>query len=254
MTEPLLSVIIPALNEEAEIEICLKSLLKQDLDKSLYEIIFVDNGSTDATAKIIKKYPFKYIYEPKKSVVIARQRGVDTAKGKIIVSADADTKYPKDWLTQIKKSFDSDQDLVALVGWMYYRNTSTFFNVTNALVQQLNLYISRKSKKFPLVYAANFAFKKSALKKIGGYPKHLPELGDQQYLLRRFQKIGKVIINPKVKCFTSSRQLKKPGRNIIVYNGWYRFIGYPLNYLLEKEIVGPKPEVRKVTRSQITHS
>lgn len=248
-----LSVVIPAYNEEVEIGACLNSLLKQDLDTNFYEVIVVDNASTDKTAKIIKKYPFKYVYEAKKSVVFARQKGVDKSKGKIIVSADADTRYPKGWLTRIKNDFDKNPKIIGVSGWIYYRGTSTTFNLVTGMVQEINYFISRHSKRFPLVFAANFAFKKSYLKKIGGYPKHLPELGDQQYILKKFQKLGKVIVDPRVRCFTSKRQLESPYKNIIVTNGWYRLVGYPINLLFKKEVVGPKPALRKVSLSQKPH-
>jgi len=101
---PLISAIIPAYNEENFIKDCLESLLNQDLDKNFYEIIVVNNASTDKTAEIVKKYPVKLYYQPKRSVVIARQTGVDKSKGKIIVSADADTTYPRHFLSEIKKT------------------------------------------------------------------------------------------------------------------------------------------------------
>ena len=240
--------IVPAYNEEAEIAKCLKSLTKQELDRKEFEVIVVDNASTDKTAQIIKKFPFKSVFAAKKSVVLARQAGVDKSRGEIIVSADADTVYPSNWLTQIKKDFNRNPDVVAVVGWIYYRGTSTFFNLAAALGQEANLFLSKHFAKFPLVFAANFAFKKKAFDQIGGYPAHLPELGDQQYLLKRFLRLGKVLVDPKVKCFTSNRQLKEPGKNIFVYNGWYRLIGYPINLFFEKEVVPSKPAVRKTTR------
>ncbi len=250
---PFVSVVIPAHNEEAEITICLNSLLKQSLDKKFYEVIVVDNASTDATANIIKKYPFRYVFEPKKSVVVARQKGADASRGEIIVSADADTKYPRNWLETIRTDFQKDPKIIAVSGWIYYRGTPTLFNMLFGFVQQINYIISKRAEKFPLIFAANFAFKKSALVKIGGYPKHLPELGDQQYLLRKFLKLGKVIVNPKIICFTSKRQLQSPYKNIVVYNGWHRLIGYNINLLFNKEVVRAKPAVRKTTRSQRLH-
>jgi len=245
MLKPFISLIIPAHNEEAEIKICLNSILKQDLNKKYFEVIVVDNASTDSTAKIIKKYPFRYVFEPKKSVVAARQKGVDVSKGGIIVTGDADTRYPKDWLRQIKKDFDEDPKLVGVVGWVYYRGTSAFFNMSMGLGQKINLSISKHMKKFSIVFAANFAFKRWALIKIGGYPKHLPELGDQQYILKELLKLGKVIVDPKVKCFTSSRQLKDLKKNILVFNGWHRLVGYPINLVLKREVIGAKPTIRK---------
>jgi glycosyltransferase involved in cell wall biosynthesis len=253
MRKPILSVVIPAFNEEAEIGKCLDSIGKQDLPKNKFEVIVVDNASTDSTAKIIKKYPVKYVYEPRRSVVIARQTGTNQAKGEIIVSADADTLYPSGWLSRIRADFTATPDLVALVGWIYYRGTPAWFNMVNGLVQQMNFFLSRHAKKFPLAFAANLAFKKQALEAIGGYPAHLPELGDQQYLLKKFLAQGKVKVDPKVFCFTSRRQFHSTGKNIFVYNGWHRLIGYPINLLFSKEVVGPKPAVRTIP-SRKSHS
>lgn len=247
-----ISVVIPAYNEEAEIGKCLDSLIKQDLAKEKFEVIVVDNASTDKTAEIIKKYPVKYVYEPRRSVVMARQAGVNASSGEIIVSADADTVYPKTWLTRIKTKFETKPDLVALVGWIYYRGTPAWFNVLNGLSQETNLFISKHAKKFPLAFAANMAFKKESFLEIGGYPAHLPELGDQQYILKKFLALGKVIVDPKIYCFTSRRQFRSAGKNIFIYNGWHRLIGYPINLLFSKEVVGPKPSVRTI-QSQKSH-
>lgn len=249
---PLISVIIPAYNEEGYIQKCLESLSKQNLPKDEYEIIVVNNASNDKTAKIIKKFPFKYTYEAKKSVVAARQKGAEIANGKIIVSADADTVYPKHYLSRIKKIFEKNPKAVAVAGWVYFDKTSPFFNYTFALTQEFNAFIRRFSNKFPLVYAANFAFKKEALIKIGGYPKHLPELGDQQYLLYNFFKIGEVLIDKKTYCITSGRRHSKKLSDILIYNGWYRIVGYMVNRLLRRQLIGPAPAVR-TTQPQKSH-
>jgi len=241
---PQISVIIPAYNESSLIAKCLDSLCTQDLNKDLFEVIVVDNASEDKTAEEAKKYPVRLISEPRRSVVVARQTGVDKARGEIIVSADADTVYPPAWLTKIKRNFDNDPKLVAIAGWIYYKNTSTFYNISFALMQEANLWLSRLTGKFPQVYAANFAFKKSSLKRIGGYPSHLPELGDQQYLLYKFFKLGKVIIDKRITCRTSARKHKERVKNIVVHNGWHRIVGYTINTILGRELIGPAPAVR----------
>lgn len=241
---PLISVVIPAYNEEKFLGKCLDSLRKQDLDKKYFEVIVVDNASTDKTGNVAKKYPFKLIREPRRSVVIARQAAVNSSKGQIIVSADADTIYPPNWLRLIKEDFEKNPQLIALVGWTYYRKTPAWFNIIHGFNQEFNLFLLKYTGKFPLVYAANFSFRKTSLEKIGGYPTHLPELGDQQYLLHNFQKLGPVQIDPRVQCFTSARRYSKPLRTIFVDNGWYRLIGYTLNRLLDREVIGAAPAVR----------
>jgi len=243
----MVSVIIPAHNEEAFIGKCLDSLSKQTLEKKFFEVIVINNASKDNTAKIARKYDVRVIDEERKSVVLARQKGVDASKGEIIVSADADTVYPANWLKKIKADFDKNKELIAVVGWIYYTKTPTFFNLFNAFNQEVNLFLEKYTGRFPIAYAANLAFKKTALEAIGGYPKYLVELGDQQYLLHRFFRLGKVIIDPGIRCFTSGRRLQSVGKNLFVYNGWYRIVGYIVNRLTKKEIIGAAPAVRTVT-------
>lgn len=245
MTKKLLiSVIIPAHNEEAFIASCLNSLLLQSLDRKFFEVIVIDNASTDNTLKIAKKFPVKVIEEKNKSVILARQKGVDKTKGKIIVSADADTTYPPGWLENIKADFDKNPNLIAVVGWIYYSNAKPLFDMIIGLGQEMNLFFQKYTKRFPIAYAANFAFKKSTLTEIGGYPQHLVELGDQQYLLQKFLDIGEVIIDPKVKCFTSARKTGNVWKNILIYNLWYRLLGYTVNRMTGKKIIGQAPDVR----------
>jgi glycosyltransferase involved in cell wall biosynthesis len=241
---PFFSVIVPTYNEEDYIANCIKSLLNQDIDKNSYEVIVIDNASTDKTAKIVKNFPVKLVFEKERSVVKARQKGVDESRGKIIVSADSDTIYPKHWLSSLSDCLKGNPNLIGIVGWIYFKNTSFFFNLGFALIQELNALIKNLSGKFPMVYAANFAFKKSALVQIGGYPTHLPELGDQQYLLFKFQKMGPVAINKSTYCITSSRRHTNLLKDILIYNGYYRIFGYLLNRAIGKQIIGPAPAIR----------
>jgi glycosyltransferase involved in cell wall biosynthesis len=245
MKNPLVSVIIPALNEEALIGACLTSLLQQSLDRKFFEIIVVDNNSEDKTASIAKKYDVTVIKEKIRSVVAARQAGVNVAKGKIIVSGDADTIYPPNWLKNIKIDFDKNPKLIAVVGWIYYSNANPFFEMLIGFGQETNLFFWKHTKKFSSVYAANFSFKKKSLESIGGYLPYLVELGDQQYLLYKFFDLGEVIIDRKVQCFTSNRKTKNALKNIFLYNFWHRLLGYNVNRIMGKEVIGPTPAVRK---------
>ncbi len=101
----MISVVIPALNEESSLPDCLESLKNQDY-KGEYEIIVADNGSTDNTAGIAKGFGAEVVFcRDKKSVFSARQAGANAARGDIIAQADADTVYPRDWLAKIANHF-----------------------------------------------------------------------------------------------------------------------------------------------------
>ncbi len=110
-----LSVVIPALNEEAIIDDCLVALLTQG--EPVDEIIVIDNGSTDATAERARAYPgVVVISEPRPGISVARTRGFDAATGDIIARIDADTIVDPDWSAVIRRTFERDPELAAVGG------------------------------------------------------------------------------------------------------------------------------------------
>jgi glycosyltransferase involved in cell wall biosynthesis len=96
------SVVIPAFNEEAHIEACLASLESQTLSPSLFEVIVIDNGSTDATAAIaqsfLSKIPLRVVTTPRRSISAARNSGAALAQGTELVFVDADCRANPTWL------------------------------------------------------------------------------------------------------------------------------------------------------------
>ncbi len=98
------SIVVPAYNEAGYLGCSLTSLQHQDF-AGPYEIIVVDNNSTDDTAAVAASYGVRVVHEPEQGVCAARQRGADVAIGEIIVSVDADTVYPPDWLSTIDARF-----------------------------------------------------------------------------------------------------------------------------------------------------
>lgn len=107
-----ISVVIAAYNEEKSIGNCLDNILNQT--KKPYEIIVVDNNSTDKTAEVLKKYKnVKVVFEKKQGIIPARNSGFEKAKGDIIARCDADTLVPQDWLEKIEKAFSENDSVVA---------------------------------------------------------------------------------------------------------------------------------------------
>ncbi|GIW67109.1 MAG: hypothetical protein KatS3mg095_1007 [Candidatus Parcubacteria bacterium] len=91
-----ISVIIPAYNEEKGIENTLKRIPKE-----VFEIIVVDNNSTDKTAEIAKKLGAKVVKETKQGYGYALQKGFNIAQGDIIVTLDADGQYPGEKILEL---------------------------------------------------------------------------------------------------------------------------------------------------------
>ncbi|WP_421825013.1 glycosyltransferase [Flagellimonas oceanensis] len=113
-----LSIVIPAYNVESHIENCLKSLLNQNIDSSRYEIIVVNDGSTDATESIVRGLiadhgNIKLINQENKGIGGARNRGVDIACGHYLYFVDADDYIAANTLEKILNlAIKNDLDII----------------------------------------------------------------------------------------------------------------------------------------------
>jgi len=104
MENPKVSVIIPVYNGEKTLRQCLESVLNQTYNN--YEVIIVDNNSTDKTKDIIqescnKKNKVRYFFESKNSRGAARCRGEINSQGDIILMTDSDCIVPKNWIEEM---------------------------------------------------------------------------------------------------------------------------------------------------------
>ena len=101
--DPVVSVVIPAWNEEEGILHTLLSLANTNT-KYPVQLIVVDNNSTDATAALLKRLGVQTLLETKQGVGHARTAGMHQAKGKYLLTGDSDTLYPEGWITAMTKA------------------------------------------------------------------------------------------------------------------------------------------------------
>lgn len=92
------SIVIPCFNEAEHIERCLSSITSQNFPRDQFEIIVVDNGSTDRSSEISRASADKVIERPGVKVGAVRNIGASEAKGENLVFIDADCTLDKDWL------------------------------------------------------------------------------------------------------------------------------------------------------------
>lgn len=94
------SIVIPVYNEASYIADCLQSI--QDQTVLPFEVIVVDNNSTDDTAQIARSFPFvRVVTEPQQGIVYARNAGFNAAQGDIIGRIDADTQLHESWVENV---------------------------------------------------------------------------------------------------------------------------------------------------------
>jgi glycosyltransferase involved in cell wall biosynthesis len=96
-----ISIIIPAYNEERYLGRCLESIAAQT-----QQVIVVDNGSSDGTAEVARRYPFvTLVRQPKRGRIFAQNTGFNAATGDVLARGDADAIFPADWVERIADYF-----------------------------------------------------------------------------------------------------------------------------------------------------
>ena len=214
----MISIVVPARNEEKLLPDCLRSLKGQTY-RGDFEIIVVDNGSTDGTAAVARQLSVRVIpANEEKSVSYARQVGTDAALGDIIVQADADTVYPAPWLQRIADRFAAYPEAVAIAGRFFYREKFTWAWLELFVRNILNSLFTAFFGRPLLVSGATFAFRRSAFVAAGGY-QGLGYSADQYGIAGRLKRFGKVLYDPHLRVLTSARSVRKPGLVLLLAVG-----------------------------------
>ena len=110
-----ISVVIPAYNSADTLPACLQALQAQTFPSDRYEIIVVDDGSTDDTAKVARDSGVQVMSQPNAGQAAARNRGARAARGDILLFTDADCMPAPDWIEQMMAAF-ADPDVAGAKG------------------------------------------------------------------------------------------------------------------------------------------
>jgi peptidoglycan/xylan/chitin deacetylase (PgdA/CDA1 family)/GT2 family glycosyltransferase len=223
---PFVSVVIPAYNEENYLLSCLESIKNQDYAAE-YEVIVVDNASTDNTARIARDWGAKVVYEDKRGPACARQKGAEVATGKIIAFIDADTRAPSHWLSTIVWRFLCEPEIVVLSGPYAYCDAGKFSKLASYIGNFLNIVIDQLFRKVfrkgSAIWGCNFAVRRWAFWEVGGFDTNIKFYGEEYELSLRLKKAGKGGIMPRLFVLTSARRLKRIG---VINQYWNWTVNY----------------------------
>lgn len=207
-TAPAITVVVPAYNEAALIGRCLQSLRRQRLEEP-FEIIVVDNGSTDATATIARRWGARVIREPRKGVIIARQTGFDAVRAPYIATTDADSELPSGWLAGILAAFRADPRRVIISGPMDFPGASRPTAAVSTVMNWLLWLVAAVSGRLITVNGCNLAVRAAAFRAVGGFDTRVPQTGEST-LLQRMRSQGRQWYYPCA-IFTSPRRFQEEG-------------------------------------------
>ena len=174
---PQVSVIVPARNEAATIERCLRGLQQQDYSDGLWEILVVDDQSEDQTAALVRAFADPRIHlvpllaAEKGGKKAALQKGIDQARGALILTTDADCIHPPSWIRTMAayQASTGVQFIAAPVRIADTHSSVGIFQSLDFLSLQGITGAAVHSGWLQMSNGANLGFRKAAFTAVGGY-------------------------------------------------------------------------------------
>ncbi len=187
MVWPRVSVVVCSYNGARTIRDTLKGLSR--LEYPTYEIIVVDDGSTDATASIVREFGFQLLSTEHRGLSNARNTGMQVAQGEIVAYIDDDAYPDPHWLTYLATTFLGTNH--AGVGGPHLAPAKHGWvadDVSRAPSRPAHVPLSdHKAEHLP---GCNMAFRKSTLQSIGGFDPRYRVAGDDVDVSWRLQQRG----------------------------------------------------------------
>lgn len=225
-TQCIFSVIIPAYNAEQTISSGLESLTNQSLSRKDYEIIVVDDGSTDNTAEIIKKFNVKYIFQPNQGPAAARNRGAFEAAGEIILFTDSDCVPERNWIQEMTKPF-KNIDVAGVKGIYKTRQQNLAARFAQAEFEDRYDMLAKQSF-IDMVDTYSAAFRRDVFLEMGGFDESFPDANneDTDFSYRLVAAGHKLIFNPQAAVYHTHPDTFLNYLKMKFWRGYWRMVVY----------------------------
>ena len=169
-----ISVVVPAHNAAATIDACLTSLVSQDFPSDKFEIIVVENGSSDDTTARIRNHPVRLIESPHKGQYRAINRGIEEAQGQFLALIDADCRASSSWLRSLCEAF-TEPEIGGCGGPLRTASEQTLveqYTVYRRILDQEKMLQDQPCSP-PFIVTANAMFRMSVVRQLGGFDPNL---------------------------------------------------------------------------------
>ena len=196
-SNPFISVVIPNHNNAERLDLCLKSLFNQTLSDHRYEVIVIDNNSTDHSHEIISRYPATLLeYKSKNNPYPVRNYGIRQARGPVIALTDAKCIPAADWLECGLRRLEEGADMVGGRFNIEMSPEQTTAEMTYALI---HLVVDPKHyDNTPVALTGNLFAYKSLFEELGYYQEEERSGADVEFSQRVLAAGKKVVYGPEV--------------------------------------------------------
>ncbi|MEA4907336.1 MAG: glycosyltransferase [Anaerolineaceae bacterium] len=171
---PTVSIIIPVYNGERSIGACLESLLAQRYPQDAFEIIVVENGSTDATSDIVARYPVRLLHSAKRGPAAARNLGAANSQADILAFTDADCTADPHWLAELVTLY-RDAAIGGVGGTILAPQDSpqNFVERFSHDFPPLVNFITGEHEFLPHLYTPNASYRRHLFEQVDGFNEQL---------------------------------------------------------------------------------
>jgi glycosyltransferase involved in cell wall biosynthesis len=186
------SIVVCTHNRAESLRDALQSVVSQDYPALNYEIIVVDNCSTDNTKHVVEEFAdnklnnanIRYVNEERLGLSYARNRGIEEAKGEIIAFIDDDAKADRFWLSRLTKVYSEEKDAACVGGRVildWNVNKPSWWEAElDEVFNGINYSDSKITLSYPhYPYGTNISFRANVLKKVGLFKTDLGRIGSK---------------------------------------------------------------------------
>jgi glycosyltransferase involved in cell wall biosynthesis len=174
-----ISVVVPTMNRAQLLSGCLQSLLSQDYSKHLYEIVVIDDGSSDETPAVVESLSRRtatprilYSRQSHAGINAARNKGIELASGDVIFFFDDDELAPQDHLSRVASRLSEDQRIDG-VGGAYRQWGTPPYPICGRCDLGADFLAGHKAGQVPSLPGGNMALRRQAFRRMGLFDEDL---------------------------------------------------------------------------------
>jgi GT2 family glycosyltransferase len=238
MSQPHVSVVVSTFQRSATLRRTLDALLAQRVpDGLVYEVVVVDNNSTDATPMLVADYigrfpgGLRYVFEPRQGVSYGRNTGIRTARGPIVAFTDDDNVVARTWVATIYELMTRHPDAAGIGGrvlpewprtpplWLDRKHWSPL-----AILDYGERAFVTSAQRPLCLLTANLAIRRDVLLRSGGFSPEFPRCQDHELLIRLWRSGERVLYAPELVVFApidSERMTRRYHRRWHARHGYF---------------------------------